>query len=146
MNAPDPGELWEEVVGWLRVARADPRMARIGLMPDPPLCGAAAFHCQQAADKLLKGCLVLGPVDFGKTHDLDRPGRSVLARFPHLGPMVTPLRPWTAWSVAYRYPGEAGVEPKPSVAELSAALDLIVRLEAALCALAPNGPDTAPAA
>jgi len=138
MNDPDPAELWEEVRGWLRVAQADQRTARLGLTADPPLCGVAAFHCQQAAEKLLKGFLVRGLVDFGKTHDLDRLGRSVLARFPDLVPLVVPLRPWTLWSVAYRYPGEAGAEPEPSIAELSRALELIARLDAALRALAPD--------
>jgi len=113
-------------------------MARIGPTADPPLFGVVAFPCQQAAEKLLKGFLVRGLVDFGKTHDLDRLGRSVLARFPDLASLVTPLAPWTAWSVAYRYPGEAGAEPEPMQTELAQALDLIARLEAAPRALAPG--------
>jgi len=138
MNAPDPDEVWVAVLGWLRVAGEDQRMARIGLTADPPLFGGVAFHCQQAAEKLLKGFLVRGLVDFGKTHDLDRPGRSIAARFPDLALLVTPPAPWAAWSVAYRYPGEAGAEPEPMQTALAQALDLIGRLEAALRAPAPG--------
>jgi len=65
MNAPDPDEMWESVRGWLRVAGEDQRMARIGVTADPPLSGVVAFHCQQAAEKLLRGFLVRGLVDFG---------------------------------------------------------------------------------
>lgn len=48
----------------------------------------------------------------------------------------TPIRGWTAWSVAYHYPGETGAEPEPSTEEIRQALDLIIQLEAALRSLA----------
>jgi hypothetical protein len=51
--------------------------------------------------------------------------------------LLTPVREWTAWSVTYRYPGEAGPEPEPSAEELTRALALIDALEAALRSLAP---------
>jgi HEPN domain-containing protein len=37
---------------------------------DPPLPEIAAFHCQQAVEKLLKGFLVLGGINFRRTHEL----------------------------------------------------------------------------
>jgi hypothetical protein len=43
---------------------------------NPPLLDVAAFHCQQAAEKLLKGFLVHASVDFGKMHDLEKLGQS----------------------------------------------------------------------
>jgi len=116
---------------------SDQRAVRACLAVDPPLRGIAAYHCQQAAEKLLKGFLVRAQADFGKTHDLDRLGQSVIARFPAIAPLVTQLAHWTTWGVAYRYPAEPGPEPEPSPGELSAALDLIVALTAALHALAP---------
>jgi HEPN domain-containing protein len=66
MSGPDPRDTREEVIGWLRVARSDQRVARVCLDLDPPACDAAAFHCQQAAEKLLKGFLVQAGIDFSE--------------------------------------------------------------------------------
>ena len=46
-------ETSEEVVeNRLAVAHADRRVAAVCLATDPPLRGVAAFHCQQAVEKL----------------------------------------------------------------------------------------------
>jgi len=137
-NDPDVTELWQEVLAWIKVARADQRAATLCVQSDPPLHDVAAFHCQQAAEKLLKAFLVRANQDFGKTHDLAKLGYLVTMQFPSITPLVTAMQDWTAWSVAYRYPGEAGPEPEPSAEELSRAPDLIARLESALRSLAPN--------
>ena len=47
-----------EVRQWLRKAVNDQRAARAALDQDPPITDVAAFHCQQAAEKLLKAYLV----------------------------------------------------------------------------------------
>jgi hypothetical protein len=78
----------------------------------------------------------LGP-HVRKTHDLDVLAGCVQAEFRSMDHLLTPVREWTAWSVAYRYPGEAGPEPEPSAEELTRALALIDALEAALRSLAP---------
>jgi hypothetical protein len=79
-------------------------------------------------------------IDFRKTHDLDTLAESVLPHFPTLTlrPLVTIMGSWTAWGVAYRYPGEDGPEPEPAAEELSGALDAITQLDAALRSLAPS--------
>jgi hypothetical protein len=53
---------------------------------NPPALGEAAYHCQQAAEKLVKDLLVAAAVAFRKTHDIDEraasggsPGSSALA-------------------------------------------------------------------
>ncbi|MGD0431657.1 MAG: HEPN domain-containing protein [Acetobacteraceae bacterium] len=137
MSGPDPSELWEKVLEWLHVAGSDQRAARICLAAVPPLPGVAAYHCQQAIEKLLKGFLVRSNTDFGKTHDLDELGQSVLAIYPVAAPFVTPARDWTAWSVVYRYPGETVPIPEPSIEELTRALDLIANLANMLRSLGP---------
>jgi HEPN domain-containing protein len=71
MSGPDPAVLWLRVQGWIRHAAEDERIARGCLGFDPPSLGGAAFRCQQAAEKLLKGFLVRAGTDFRKTHDLD---------------------------------------------------------------------------
>jgi len=104
---------------------------------DPPLNDVAAFHCQQAAEKLLKGFLVHASVDFSKTHDLGRLGQVVATHYPSVAPLVVGMDDWTSWSVAYRYPDLAEPQPEPSAEELSHALDLISRLAEVLRSLAP---------
>jgi HEPN domain-containing protein len=139
MTAPDPALVWQRVEGWIHHAQEDARIARGLLHLDPPSLGGAAYHCQQAAEKPLKGFLVRDSIDFRRTHDLDRLGHAVAARFPVVLPLVTSMSAWTTWGVAYRYPDEAEPEPEPSVKELTEALDSISLLAAALRSLAPPG-------
>ena len=56
---------------WLGKAKDDLRAARRLLKPPPALSSAAAFHCQQAAEKALKAFLAWRDVPFRKTHDLE---------------------------------------------------------------------------
>ena len=139
MTDPEHVARWHRVEGWIRHAGDDVRIARGCLGLDPPAFGGAAYHCQQAAEKLLKGFLVEAGIDFRRTHDLDALAESVLSRFPAHRQLLTPLGAWTAWGVAYRYPGEDEPEPEPSVEELRAALDVIAQLDAALRSYAPGG-------
>jgi HEPN domain-containing protein len=138
MSDPDPLDRWRRVEGWIRHAADDARIARGCLGLDPPARGGAAYHCQQAAEKLLKGFLVLTAIDFRKTHDLDTLAQSLLPHFPALRPLLTTMGSWTAWGVAYRYPGEDEPEPEPSAEELLGALDVIGQLDGALRSLAPS--------
>jgi HEPN domain-containing protein len=142
MSGPEPADIWHEVLAWLRVAESDQHVARVCMTIDPPAHDAAAFHCQQAAEKLLKGFLVRASLDFGKTHDLGRLARVVASHFPSVAPLVSTIDDWTAWNIAYRYPDLAEPQPEPSAEELSQALDVIARLDAALRSLAP--PPTPP--
>ncbi len=136
MSEANRSDIWQEVLAWLRVAESDRRVAQLCLSAIPPLHGVAAYHCQQAAEKLLKGLLVHAGTHVRKTHDLDVLADLVQAEFASMADLLAPLREWTAWSVAYRYPAEAGPEPEPSADELTQALILISRLEAELRSLA----------
>ncbi len=107
MTAPDPSRVWQRVEGWMRHAAEDARMARGLLHMEPPARGGAAYHCQQAAEKLLKGFLVRENIDFARTHDLDRLGHAVAGRFPAALQLIASMRAWTTWGVAYRYPGDS---------------------------------------
>jgi HEPN domain-containing protein len=135
MSGPDSARLRARVDAWVRHAAEDERIARGCLTFDPPSYSGAAFHCQQAVEKLLKGFLVQAGIDFRKTHDLDTLAHSVAAHFPLIMPLLAPLPHWTSWGVAYRYPGESGHEPKPSLGELSEALHLIARLKQELTSI-----------
>jgi hypothetical protein len=54
MRAPDPRARWQAVERWLRVAERDRQTVHACMAADPPLRDSAAFHCQQALEKLLK--------------------------------------------------------------------------------------------
>ncbi len=137
MNGADPGDVWREVLGRLRVAETDRRAVEICIGCEPPLADVAAFHCQQAAEKLLKGFLVHASIDFGKTHDLDVLGQIIGVPYPSVAPLARAMRDWTNWNIAYRYPDIVEPEPVPTSAELTQALDLIARLAEMLRSLGP---------
>ncbi len=59
-----------EVDAWLAKAQRDLDSARRLLAGDPPYRDTAAYHCQQAAEKALKGFLTAVAMPFPKTHDL----------------------------------------------------------------------------
>ncbi len=132
MTEPEPADLRSSVAGWLRIARADMEVAGACITMVPPQLGVAAYHCQQAAEKLLKGFLVLAGTDFRRTHDLEALGHAVVTAYPALEPEIAPVHAWTEWGVAYRYPDGPEPPPDPSADALSGALERIARLAAAL--------------
>jgi HEPN domain-containing protein len=142
MSGSDPADIWQEVLSWLRVAENDRRAVKACLDIEPPLRDVAAFHCQQAAEKLLKGFLVHASIDFGKTHDLEKLGQIVAARFPHVEPLAAAMRDWTNWNIAYRYPDIGEPALLPAAEELTRALDLIANLAQMLRTL-ERPPDSA---
>ena len=60
-----------EASGWLERADHDLRAVRLCLNAADFLPDIAAYHCQQAGEKLIKGVLVLAGISFRKTHDLE---------------------------------------------------------------------------
>jgi HEPN domain-containing protein len=132
MAEPDPADVRNSVLGWLQVANADLEVARVCLEMARPQPGIAAYHSQQAAEKVLKGYLVFAGIDFGKTHNLDELGGAVTAAFPEDDELLRPLRAWTNGAIAYRYPDEPSPPPIPSTEELLTALGQIAQAAGAL--------------
>lgn len=106
---------------WLLRASHDLQNARIvGAVPDGPL-DTAIYHCQQAAEKALKGWLVAQGATVEKTHDLRRllgQAAVLAAEFNHLIEATELLTPYAS---AFRYPGLTD-EPMPSRDEFDEAL------------------------
>jgi HEPN domain-containing protein len=77
------------------------------------------YHCQQAAEKALKGLLTLFDSDFSKTHDirllvqLAAKIKSEMQAFEESADLLTP------YATEYRYPGEV---MEPTNKEFSEAL------------------------
>ncbi len=63
-------DLHAMVRGWLIKAKHDLESAHRLAVGDDPLLDTAIYHCQQAAEKAVKGFLVLHGQPFGKTHDI----------------------------------------------------------------------------
>ena len=106
---------------WLTKAAHDLHAARIvGAAPDGPL-DAAIFHCQQAAEKVLKGWLTASDVSFEKTHDIRRLVRQAQGLSPEFARFEGAAEILTPYASAFRYPGVTQ-DPMPSREEFDAAL------------------------
>jgi uncharacterized protein len=139
MRAPHPRARWQAVERWLRVAERDRRSVLACLAADPPLYDTAAFHCQQAVEKLLKGFLTLAGRRGGKTHSLEQLGVLAQASFPDIAELVAAAHGWSKWAWVYRYP-EDDTPPDPDETEIRAALDVIERLSVRLRTANPEPP------
>jgi len=121
-------EAKEELVrDWLLKAQGDLIAARkLAAEPDPRY-DAALFHCQQAAEKAVKGFLVLHDLRFEKTHDvgalLER-AAAIRADFSSLvedGEFLSP------YATAFRYPGQALAPTSEEFGEAYQAAERICR-------------------
>jgi HEPN domain-containing protein len=104
-----------EVRSWLKKAVGDLRGADIDLAASPPFIEDMLFHCQQAAEKALKGFLTAHDRIFRKTHDLDELASACEAVDPTLKEALKSARDLTVFAWEFRYPGEAEV-PSPEEA------------------------------
>ena len=142
MNGDDEAERRREAAGWLIVAREDVRVARACLALDPPALGVAAYHSQQAAEKLAKGLLVAAGVAFRRTHDIDELADLAASNYPECGDLLNQIRPLTVWGIAYRYPATEDIpEPVPDSAELHHTIGIIEQLARRLHAATAGSPD-----
>jgi HEPN domain-containing protein len=133
----DDAAIWAVVGEWIRSAELDRRAMAACLALDPPVPEVAAFHCQQAAEKILKGFLVLAQQRFRRTHDLEELGGQVKQLFPAVAGLVDQAASWTSWNIAYRYPGEEAGQPSPSSEQLAQASQVVALMATALSGLAP---------
>jgi HEPN domain-containing protein len=139
MRPGDPRARWEAVERWLAVAEVDRNTAATCIATGGVLYGSAAFHCQQAIEKLLKGFLVLAGKRFRKTHSLAQLGGAAQQSFPDLENLVKAARNWSDWAFEYRYPSASGpAKPLPEEDELRRALATVDILAARLRAARPG--------
>lgn len=98
-----------EARAWFQKATNDLRGADIDLAAAPPLVEDALFHCQQAAEKAMKGDLTAHERVFRKTHDLDELARACEAIDPTLKAVLLEARDLTVFAWEFRYPGDSHV-------------------------------------
>ena len=144
MTDPDPSAQHEAACAWLDPdpIRADDDIATIHavLALPRPRQGIAAYHLQQAAEKIMKGLLTAAAVPFRRTHSLNELGDQVIGVWPDLATAIDPLRPHSTWSFAFRYPlDEILEEDEPTDIEIEAALVLVHVLRDRFAGLAVTG-------
>ncbi|MHB8068174.1 MAG: HEPN domain-containing protein [Desulfobaccales bacterium] len=106
-----------EAKSWLKKAADDLRGADLDLAATPPFLEDALFHCQQAAEKAMKGFLTVHDRIFRKTHDLDELAMACEAIDQSLKSDLEAARELSIFAWEFRYPGDAPVPPLEEVKE-----------------------------
>lgn len=96
------------VQGWFKKANEDLIVAA-GLlaMQNTQVWAAVGFHCQQAAEKAIKGFLAHQKIGFTKTHDIGQLISFFPTQFENLNELLTEASDLTPFAVEYRYPDAA---------------------------------------
>ncbi len=99
------------VQSWLTKAHHDLDSARVLAENNPPLLDTAIYHCQQAAEKAVKGFLVFHGQEFERVHDIEvliqaaLPYEAGFSNWVNVGRLLTP------YARIFRYPGSVTSEP-----------------------------------
>ena len=93
------------IEAWFYKARQDMRTAQILARDATDLESTILFHCQQCAEKAIKGFLAFHKVRFDKTHDLGKLNLEVLKIDADLSRALEKVEPLISYAVIYRYPG-----------------------------------------
>ena len=112
----------EWVHSWLLKAHSDMRSARALMALTEPATDTAIYHCQQAAEKALKGYLAYRDQPLERTHDLERLLELVVALDPAFAPLDTQADVLNPYATAFRYPNTLDVL-FPSVDEVTVAIE-----------------------
>jgi len=88
---------------WRLLADEDMEVVRLAIGRKPPLNEPAAFHCQQAVEKYLKGVLVLFGEEPPHTHDLTKLRLLVEKHRPAFSAISAPCSTLSRYSVIPRY-------------------------------------------
>jgi HEPN domain-containing protein len=95
------------VRSWLIKAKHDLASARVLAASTPPLLDTAVYHCQQAAEKAVKGYLVSCDQEVERVHDIEVLIRSAMSCAQGFAEWVDVGIELTPYARLYRYPGLA---------------------------------------
>lgn len=125
----------ELVSAWIAKAEEDLGVAEHLVRENTPYRATAAFHAQQAVEKLLKAILVKHQSEFPKTHDLGELVERVVRVNPSLAEPLRRASALNPYSVQARYPSDA---PEVTEEEANDALALARRVRnAVMTSLSP---------
>ncbi len=129
-----------ETSEWFLKASRDLLAAEVLLKAVPPLLGEAAFHCQQCAEKAMKGYLAWHDIPFPRTHDLALIGGLCTGHDRDLETVCRTAEPLSVFAWVFRYPGDPAEPTRP---ETGAAIETARTVFAALLARLPSECDPA---
>ncbi|GHV41478.1 hypothetical protein AGMMS49546_17440 [Spirochaetia bacterium] len=96
---------------WFHVAETDLVTAKLTLANTyPKLLDISCFHCQQAAEKALKGYLQYKDQDPPRRHDLEELCRLCMDMDPSFGALMDTVLILNPYGVASRYPAESLID------------------------------------
>ncbi|MCA9934128.1 MAG: HEPN domain-containing protein [Ardenticatenaceae bacterium] len=101
------------VQNWLTKAQHDLESARVLAANERPLLDTAIYHCQQSAEKAVKGFLVHCDEPIERVHDIEVLIRSAMRHTPEFADWIEVGIQLTPYARIYRYPGFA-IEPTAS--------------------------------
>jgi uncharacterized protein len=126
----EPGPLSAKVVAeWLRRVERDLRTARLCCETDDPLPEHAAYHVQQAAEKLTKAVLVAVQKRPRKGHQIGESAKRLPPSFPDRERFLA-LDRFSDYVWAHRYPDEDLSRPPPPLPSVAEARAWIAEVEA----------------
>lgn len=103
---------------WLKKAQRDLTAAQKLATELPDI---AIYHCQQGAEKALKGFLILHDKDPGDTHNINTLVKEASAFKPEFVTLLKEAGYLSQYNQAYRYPMESTEDFNPSPGELKKA-------------------------
>ena len=109
---------------WLEKSEHDRSAAYTLMKADPPLPDIAAFHCQQAFEKMFKAFLTFHGKVFEKTHDLGRLCKLCESIDSDFGIFLDRVDVYTDFAVDYRYPGVT----EPEMTDVQQALTVLTEV------------------
>lgn len=109
------------VRSWLTKASRDLASARVLSASEPALLDTAVYHCQQGAEKAVKGYLVFCDQEFERTHDIEVLIQKAVTNLPEFTDWVDVGIRLTPYARIYRYPGYA---TEPTMGQFRQALTL----------------------
>jgi HEPN domain-containing protein len=101
---PDPVRT-VDARAWLAKAAQDLRRVEILLAAEPPDVEGALFHCQQAAEKAIKGFLTWHDMPFRRVHEIDQIGEQCVGVDSSLADLMCRADALTKYASRFRYPG-----------------------------------------
>ena len=114
---------------WFEFAADDLTAARICADNFPPLVEIACYHCQQCAEKMLKGFLSLNGVTPPKTHDLRELCRLSEIKNPDFSRISQECILLSPYGVNVRYPNSIEVEESDMKKAITDAEKILVFVE-----------------
>jgi HEPN domain-containing protein len=101
---------------WLKFALNDLLVAKNCLAMRPQQIEIACYHCQQSAEKALKGCILwLCKIEPPKVHNLVQLYQQCLAKDANFANILTSCSDLTAYGAMPRYPHELALDEAEAV-------------------------------